>query len=248
MGRIYQERSCAFVDFLGFKELVRNKNPEDIYKIIWELSDLNKAGREHLSEDMKHQAFSDNIFINTPATSEGLMELIGQVRWLALTALEKGAFIRGGVTIGNISQNKQNNILFGPALIEAYELESKTALYPRIILSKTAFSLLESTYDSDFLKQQLCQSQDGVWYIHLFYNSIKDVYRDWEKTFKPIIEQALNDNIDNPTIYKKIRWFAEYYNTTVEQEHASTIGLSVSAIKTLEMLPNDITIKLPYWP
>ena len=212
MGRVYQERCCAFVDFLGFKELVKNKNPEDIYKIIWELSDFNQAGRKDLSGDMEYQAFSDNIFINTPSTSEGLIALIVQVRWLTLTALEKGAFIRGGITIGNISQNEQNSILFGPALIEAYELESKIALYPRIILSKSAVSLLKENYKDQIIEQQICQSQDGVWYIHLFNDSLQDVYGDWQKTFKPIIERALKENIDNPNVFKKIRWFAEYYN------------------------------------
>ena len=247
MGRIYQERSCAFIDFLGFKELVKNKNPEDIYKIIWELSDLNKAGREHLSVDMEYQAFSDNIFINTPATSEGLIDLIGQVRWLALTALEKGAFIRGGITIGNISQNEQNSILFGPALIEAYELESKIALYPRIILSKSAVSLLEKSFKDEIIKQQMCQSQDGVWYIHLFHNSIKDVYDDWQKKFKPIIELALKENIDNPSIYKKVSWFAKYFNNTIAEEYGHYVGIYERA-GTDNPVDLSKRIDLPEWP
>ena len=247
MGRIYQERSCAFIDFLGFKELVKNKNPEDIYKIIWELSDFNQAGRKDLSGDMEYQAFSDNIFINTPSTSEGLIALIGQVRWLTLTALEKGAFIRGGITIGNISQNEQNNILFGPALIEAYELESKIALYPRIILSKSAVSLLKESNKDQIIEQQICQSQDGVWYIHLFNDSLQDVYDDWQKTFKPIIEQALKENIDNPNVFKKIRWFAEYYNHTISEEFDHLVGIYQLA-KTGNPVDTSKLISLPGWP
>jgi hypothetical protein len=41
-----------------------------------------------------------------------------------------GVLIRGSIVIGDIYYEKGKNILFGPALIKAYELESKHSVYP----------------------------------------------------------------------------------------------------------------------
>lgn len=48
--------------------------------------------------------------------------------------LKYGLFLRGGVTIGNLSFN--DDFIFGQGLIDAVELE-ETAIYPRIIMGKT---------------------------------------------------------------------------------------------------------------
>jgi hypothetical protein len=59
-------------------------------------------------------------------------QLLGR---LAAAALKIGFLIRGGVTIGNLYHAQ--GIVFGPAMVEAYELESRTAVYPRIVVSHT---------------------------------------------------------------------------------------------------------------
>lgn len=46
----------------------------------------------------------------------------------------KGILFRGAVVIGDLYNDKI--IIFGPAMLEAYELESKKAIYPRIIIEE----------------------------------------------------------------------------------------------------------------
>jgi len=53
---------------------------------------------------------------------------------------EDGTLIRGATTIGDIYVN--DRLIFGPALIRAYELERGVASYPRIILDSRVFDRL----------------------------------------------------------------------------------------------------------
>lgn len=49
--------------------------------------------------------------------------------------MEEGILIRGAITIGNLYH--KSGVILGKGMIEAYHLELKSAVYPRIILSKT---------------------------------------------------------------------------------------------------------------
>jgi len=245
MGRIYQERCCAFVDFLGFKNFISNKEPNVIYEILSKVTDAVEGGANHVFDGLKFQAFSDNIFITAPYTKQGMEDLIEQVFWLTHTALEKGAFVRGGITTGKVSQNDDNNIVFGPALIKAYELESQIAKYPRVIFSKTAMDFVESMNMKQFKSDRLRQADDGAWFIDIFCKKIHAYYEDWEETFKPIIEGFLIDNIDNPPVFEKVRWFAEYYNSILYDEVGWFKGILE---KELDGEPVSLnTISLPGW-
>ena len=48
--------------------------------------------------------------------------------------MSKGILLRGGITVGQLCH--KDNIVYGPAMVEAYELESKSAIYPRVIVSE----------------------------------------------------------------------------------------------------------------
>jgi len=50
-------------------------------------------------------------------------------------------FMRGGITIGKLI-HEENGALFGPAMNEAYLLESKCAIYPRVVISEKAHAHL----------------------------------------------------------------------------------------------------------
>lgn len=58
-----------------------------------------------------------------------------------------GFFFRGGVTIGDLFHD--GHIVFGPALNQAYDLESKKAVYPRAILDPDLPEFISMS--SDFL-------------------------------------------------------------------------------------------------
>lgn len=53
----------------------------------------------------------------------------------------EGFFVRGGVSIGDYYTNEY--LSFGPALLEAHNIESCSAKTPRIVLSKDAKDLVK---------------------------------------------------------------------------------------------------------
>lgn len=64
----------------------------------------------------------------------GLVLATKFISTLTYSALSMGLLIRGGATVGPLHHSK--NVVLGDALIEAYELESSVAIYPRIAVSR----------------------------------------------------------------------------------------------------------------
>ncbi len=178
---VYENRVVAFIDLLGFRELVSFSalHPEaagHIYSFLIGIQGQQVMGglyggiptvgldgtREvKLARDLPNTEnmlelikthwpieitqFSDSLVLSCKAedgaTSILLLEFIAK---LMLGAFQHGFLLRGGITLGLLS-HQEGGPLFGPAFIEAYALESKYALWPRIIVDKTVVDLLVRT-------------------------------------------------------------------------------------------------------
>lgn len=157
----YERRIIAFIDILGFKEIVKQSEfdtskIELLYSVLdylkdWETSekwnlkfleieeDAQKKGVENFDIRGKTNStsFSDSIVVSVQVdnnVNEMVSTLIVNLAYIGAILLEKGILFRGGLTIGNIV-HKDNGTVFGQGLIDAYLLESKSAKHPRIILS-----------------------------------------------------------------------------------------------------------------
>ncbi len=76
--------------------------------------------------------FSDNLVISTPV-DVGYALLFKFLTFVCLELLTQGFLTRGGVTVGELCHKE--NMVFGPALIDAVDLE-KEAIYPRLLCSQ----------------------------------------------------------------------------------------------------------------
>lgn len=131
----------SFIDVLGFSQLgmrAINNGEGDLFLNQIHTS-LNKA-RHAITNQMslaKVKVFTDNVVIGWPIYGDGEGELGTTFLYLAeyqfLLTLD-GFFIRGGVSVGDHFMDEET--VFGPELITAYDLESQVAVYPRIILSE----------------------------------------------------------------------------------------------------------------
>lgn len=157
----YENRLIAFIDILGFKEIVKQSETDSskvdlIYSVLdylkdWEVSkswdlrlieieeDAQKKGIENFDIRGKTNStsFSDSIVVSVKVdenVNEMTSTLIVNLAYIGAILLEKGILFRGGLTIGNVIHN-ENGTVFGQGLIDAYKLESNSAKYPRIILS-----------------------------------------------------------------------------------------------------------------
>ena len=64
-------------------------------------------------------AFSDNFVYSIPADFGG--RILNFIPKMVRTLLQKGFLIRGGITVGKLYHKE--NVVFGPALIEAVKIE-----------------------------------------------------------------------------------------------------------------------------
>lgn len=87
--------------------------------------------------------FSDSFVLSCPSENNSscalLLKLIYFIHLMYFHNL--GMMVRGGVAIGDLI-HEESGALFGPAMNEAYKLESKIAIYPRVVMSEKAFSHL----------------------------------------------------------------------------------------------------------
>jgi hypothetical protein len=129
----YEDKIVAFIDVLGFSEIVYSNTTESINR-YFEL-----VSNEFQSVVVKNQfrliLISDSIVVSTKHTNNNLKILIRILWGLQARLLVHGILLRGAISFGNLFLNKSKNIIVGPGLINAYKMESQ-AIYPRIILDR----------------------------------------------------------------------------------------------------------------
>lgn len=150
-------RTVAFIDILGFSDLVdrSTQDAEFLSKLHEALRIVDHQGREWTAQaltspggsheaaraqlaamDFRSQAFSDCIVLSQ--RDAFVVPLFISVAQLAMALLDLGVLVRGGVALGPLYHDA--SVVFGPALIEAYHLESRCAKFPRILVSEAVFN------------------------------------------------------------------------------------------------------------
>jgi hypothetical protein len=109
--------------------------------------------------------FSDHIVISYPTEqfkNGGILTILSLaenlIAAIAAAAMRLGLLIRGGATIGQLYHS--GNVVFGEAMVEAYQLESRVSKYPRISVSHKIYS---RTNESIFIKDD-----NGITHLNYF--------------------------------------------------------------------------------
>jgi len=231
----YENRIVLFLDILGFKKIVldtleRDKEtneiadkPRNIKALYDTLSEMgNIAGVNGDDKSITVTQFSDSIVIsfldesnsNAPKVFEIILKIITHL-------ISKSIICRGAISYGKFIHN--SSILFGPALIDAYETESKAAMYPRVIMDRKIYDysriyqdkksgeLITSEGLSDYLKLDL----DGKYYIDYFV-AAQRVINDETKLieyYKTLREIIINGRrFEQPDLKVKYGWLKMKYN------------------------------------
>lgn len=137
-----------------------------------------------------------------------------------------GFFIRGAMAIGDTFVNV--DMVVSKPLLETYNDESKFAVNPRIIISNSLKQLIDNTVighigkaetrnDELFneLDEGLLVDSDGWYfinYLEIVANVDKPAFKERLKHHGEIIGYKLIEHSNNPKIYKKYQWAANYHN------------------------------------
>jgi hypothetical protein len=138
----------SFFDILGFRELLKVREPYEVARVLRLFQKTSKPRKE--TARIYAQAFfqfSDSVVrtvnVRSPA-NQGTGVIFSELSSLLniqVNLVAEGVLIRGGVTIGEAYE--RSPLLFGPAMNRGYLLESKTAVFPRIVVGEEMIEALK---------------------------------------------------------------------------------------------------------
>ena len=220
----YEDRLVAFIDILGFKELVGDTATDvkklrhltaalkDLYDRIW----LWEADGSYSS--FAFTQFSDSIVISSLAGTADSFEMLQQLLLGLMELVDSyDILVRGGITRGLLIHDRV--MVVGPAMVEAYNLESKVAKYPRIIIAKELKEQIEADLEESIRSQtnlpevpgfsRLFKTDDDGW-CYLDYVEPDEAYfhiLDKEDHLK-VLDQLTQKGLQHPKeeVRRKYPW------------------------------------------
>ncbi|WP_156139585.1 hypothetical protein [Sphingomonas sp. 35-24ZXX] len=137
--RDYRERYVAFMDVLGFSQLVSDADSEPYKREV--ILAIIKSLRNTISEipptNFRFTQFSDCIAVSADRTPEGLVSIFSGCAALVSELLQLGVMLRGGIAVGNLVHT--SDVLFGTGLLKALK-HDRTGGNPRIALQPEVVS------------------------------------------------------------------------------------------------------------
>lgn len=228
----YGVRYCAFIDILGFSEMIGRLRSNVIQPVV--LRDLLHTVHQtplakyvYAAEEsgLRAQSMSDSLCLSAEASPAGLAHMIFSIGSLGRALLEQGFFMRGALVKGALYHDDQ--MVFGEALVRAFNFEQEVALYPRIIVASEVVRDLREYAERDPqtgpFKNRVLQADDGPYFIHFldYYSDLLPVVGDGSledetNRIAERIQDRLEEAIDNPRHFEKVKWFAKYWNRTLK--------------------------------
>ena len=215
----YSKCYVAFLDVLGFKNLVLSKKKEDKHKID-EYFNLIEEVTEYLKEikakrNLGSIIISDSVILSVPVGNsdkekiENLRHLCIAVGKIQFSLALNNIWLRGAISSGDAYFNPVENQVVGPAYIGAYLLEERQAINPRVIIDNKIIRELKANSAQEFIEKINDKRNGG---LH-FDNWSKCVLFEWQhndfikkKLAKdiPLFIDYLHRVFDDQTSLKKI--------------------------------------------
>lgn len=238
----YETRLVAFLDVLGWTQAIAKSidSVEITQRLGVTMQGMDShvkmnawqrlhGGTEGWPGDPMITHFSDSLLISFRADKHAKASLEMTLSSIIHQMLFNGFVVRGAVCYGPMIHRE--SLAYGPALITAYELERREALWPRVIVEP---ALGQAWGDGSSIADR-----DGAIIGHhlpwrrfednwCFFDYLGDPFRmldsdqrDIQKskcTFIPLwrnlIEKRLVEHSDNASIYSKYAWLGRYFNET----------------------------------
>jgi hypothetical protein len=208
----FTDHLVLYTDFLGVSEAATSWPKDRATKLI-ELLTAIAEEKSEFSIDGASQADGSYKFKITPETATFSDHIVASYRmnWqederlneimvemylkvaqdllisTARRALDIGVLVRGGITIGKLHHSC--GVVFGEALVDAYRLESRVAIYPRVAVSSRIYSRLSN-------RDRIERDTDGIVYLKYLSELPRDIRPDdresWLKRSTEMIRRHVN--------------------------------------------------------
>ncbi len=223
----YEDRFLAFVDVLGFADLVAQSETagEIVVRLSRTLSALSKRASSARSEELHIEAtsFSDPLVISDPASSDELFRMLEIIEELNFELLSANMLLRGAIVRGPVLHT--SDFVFGPALVNAYRLETSISFHPRIMLAPQVYVATTSELESERFKRFVVLDNYDVPYLNPFarWQSIKCFQSEALEQLvqlQGIIAAGLLAGATNPSVGEKYKWLGRKLNRFLRENTA----------------------------
>lgn len=246
----------AFIDILGFSQMIENdKGSGQQLKIIKNAINQATSFIKTRKKDPNHpyaywykefqiKSFSDCFCFSIPlefknGDKDYMQNFVSFYVWLEVfcnTLLKNGFLCRGGITQGWHYFDKE--IIFSKALIDAYQLESKHANDPMVMVHPNLINKLSENNFSDqkCYKYVFVHDQAGRTFLNPFnYSIVDEIFfnpaitsltkffterTDLINLFLPIIDVNISNLTGSPAV-EKWQWLKDFANYTLDHKHVA---------------------------
>lgn len=174
----YKEKFIAFIDILGFKNLINKSGEKIIERVVNTIEESLDAYKEHfvpdhstsdtdmmgykvLDVEPKYYLMSDSIILTMDDKENNLFRFLIGITTIQRRFIAHNIFVRGAVVKGKIFETTASDgtskIVFGRGGNEATRMESIDAIYPRIVVNGAILGGLKEKYSNPRVKSDIGQ-------------------------------------------------------------------------------------------
>lgn len=243
----YEDRLILFVDFLGFKEVVRTtaSDPTALRHLINALNEIGSIGGMPEVSSQRVTQFSDSVVLSYAVNEKsGVFWMINEIALTVISLVFRGYLLRGAVTIGPLYHDDRHVV--GPAMVTAVEMESKIACFPRVIVDPAVIRLARrhrreghSAHEEEqYVRSFISEDADGQLFIdYVSWNSVVAVagaenedYPEYLSRLSTMIKTGLAH--DDVRVVEKYLWLYPRY---------------VEVLKGFAEMPSDHPYRAQNW-
>lgn len=181
--------------------------------------------------------FSDTLVLASPVLGAGDEEdaiggLVVQAAYLQLNLIARGFFMRGGLSFGRFYI--RDGLLFGPALLEAADLEHDVAVHPRIVLSddavaaEVAFLRYYASPAASPQQMLLMRDEDGKVFVNYLSMLLDEIDPRTDLAWhRDVVIERLSAHRGDRRRWEKYRWVGEYHNAFAKNFFSGTQSLRI---------------------
>lgn len=217
----FKKRFIAFLDILGFENLVRQADTDVSARqtVRSAIGILRGANNDREDSGYEFTHFSDSIVLSADVTAVGARAVFESCCRLSVLLLRHGLLLRGGLTVGNVI-HEPNGMLYGSGMIDAYKLDQR-GIPPRISITPDALEAIEENCTEAFQKRYLqIDDYDLSTMIHVlqeFARLSRETKalverRPVANSIAGVISQQSADATLPPDVRAKWRWLRTYWN------------------------------------
>ena len=195
----------AFLDILGFKNIMKTLSQENAINYITDFSALVYSVFQKNYDNVKGHIVSDSVILYTNDSKDksliSLIEIVNEICQMEFSV--HGILIRGAIAKGEFDRipaqglsNLQKNLIVGQAYIEAYLLEN-TVKNIGISITREVYQDLENVdFNADITEEKIANE------IHYIFRYITSDFLLKKDNLRQFVKLAQKSN-----------WLPHYYNT-----------------------------------